>query len=87
MQQHGGNWYDWYVGIAADPRGRLFSDHNVTEQGGVWIHSGDTANHSIARQVEQHFLSQGCDGGSGGGSHMTTYVYAYKKTTFTNENN
>ncbi len=28
---------DWYVGIASDPRDRLFNDHNVDEQNGFWM--------------------------------------------------
>ncbi|MEK7616663.1 MAG: hypothetical protein AAB414_01265 [Patescibacteria group bacterium] len=29
MAQGGGSYSDWYVGIAADPRQRLFNDHSV----------------------------------------------------------
>jgi len=28
---------DWYVGIAAIPRDRLFIDHSVDEKNGAWI--------------------------------------------------
>ncbi len=87
MHQHGGQWRDWYVGVASDPKDRLFNNHNVVEQGGVWIHSGNTGTETVARADERHFLDQGCDGGPGGGSYLTKFVYAYKKTAYTNENN
>ncbi len=78
MRSHGGVWADWYVGIADDPKKRLFVDHAVNE-GGIWIHSGDLGDHSTARAVEKYFLDCGCDGGPGGGSNLTKFVYAYKK--------
>lgn len=76
----------WYVGIASDPRSRLFSDHNVVERGGLWIYE-DAGSESIAREVETHFLNLGADGGSGGGDGSSHYVYAYRKTSTTNEDN
>jgi hypothetical protein len=69
---------DWYVGIAADPRDRLFNDHNVDEQNGFWIYEQATSA-SVARQVEKAYLDTGHDGGGGGGDEESTYVYAYVK--------
>jgi hypothetical protein len=78
-------WNNWHVGITEDPRNRLFSDHNVSEEDGAWIYEeGDSVD--IARSVEQYFLEKGCDGGSGGGTSQSKFVYAYKKTANTNEN-
>lgn len=74
----------WYVGISADPRRRLFNDHNVSEKGGWWIFRR-AANDTIARRIEQHFLDLGCDGGGGGGDHTCCSVYAYRKTATTIE--
>lgn len=87
MSKNGGNWYDWYVGVAKDPIQRLFSDHNVIEHGGIWIYSQHTGSDTVARAVEQYFLNQGCDGGSGGGSNSSCFVYAYMKSRDTNEKN
>ena len=75
---HGGLYRNWYVGIAANPRDRLFSNHNVSEQFGSWIYR-EAANDAVARNVEQHFVNQkGTQGGSGGGDFRTRYVYAFK---------
>lgn len=76
----------WYVGIASDPKERLFGDHNVSESGGAWIYR-DAESESIARDVEKYFLNLGANGGGGGGDGSSRYVYAYRKTSTTNEDN
>jgi hypothetical protein len=74
---------DCYVGIASDAESRLFEDHNVSKENGRWIYSTASSN-SVAREIEQHFLDAGMDGGPGGGSATSKMVYAYKKTSYTN---
>lgn len=87
MAQCGGRYSDWYVGIATDPRKRLFNDHNVDEQNGAWIYR-EGENSTSAREVEDYFVNiLGTDGGPGGGDYSSWYVYAYKKTSYTNESN
>jgi hypothetical protein len=69
----------WYVGIASDLRQRLFNDHRVSEQQGVWAYiPADTS--AIARSVETTYHNAGCDGGPGGGDNTTVVVYAYLKS-------
>lgn len=84
INNNGGSPRAWYVGIASDPRTRLFNDHNVQERGDDWIYR-DCGTHQVARDIEQHFLNQGCDGGPGGGDHTTRFVYAYKKNGHTRQ--
>ena len=72
-----------YVGITSDVDSRLFGDHNVSKEHGRWIYRTATS-HTIAREVEQHFLDAGMDGGAGGGDASSKIVYAYKKTSTTN---
>ena len=79
----GGSFSSWYIGIAEDPRDRLFNEHNVSEKEGIWIYR-TTSSSEIARNVEQHFLDLGMDGGSGGGDYLSKGVYCYKKTYSTN---
>ena len=67
----------WYCGIATDAKKRLFEDHNVPPKNHYWIYS-ECENDTIAREIEDHFLKNGCKGGDGGGSKTTVYVYAYK---------
>lgn len=69
---------DWYVGIASDPRKRLFEDHNVNEESGIWI-CERARSAAVAREVEHAYLGTGHDGGGGGGDESSIYVYAYVK--------
>ncbi len=78
----GGQYSSWYVGIAANPRDRLFSDHGVNEEG-AWIFDS-CASSAAARHVEEYFINLGCDGGTGGGDESTKAVYAYMKQSHTN---
>ena len=84
IRKCGGSYRDWYVGIASNPRDRLFNDHNVDEKGGSWIYK-DAGSESAARQVESYFIDKGCKGGGGGGDASTRYVYAYRITSTTKE--
>ena len=84
MVSWGGNYRDWYVGIASNPRDRLFNDHNVNEKTDAWIYR-DAGTSSAARQVETYFLNLGCQGGSGGDDYTTRYAYAYKINSHTVE--
>lgn len=80
----GGRLADWYVGIAADRRERLFNGHRVKEQGDAWIYRR-CRSCAEARAIEAHFLNSGMDGGPGGGDDTTRSVYAYRKTPATIE--
>ena len=72
-----------YVGITSEVESRLFKDHNVSQNNGHWIKI-NAENHSIAREIERHFINTGMDGGDGGGDASSTTVYAYKKESQTN---
>ncbi|OIR02186.1 hypothetical protein GALL_158060 [mine drainage metagenome] len=84
MRQHSGTNADWYVGIATDPKQRLFNDHNVSEKNDSWIYRRATSS-DVARSVEKAYLDAGCTGGPGGGDDHTDYVYAYRKTRSTRQ--
>lgn len=75
-------WNEVYVGIAKDPRDRLFNGHRVNEKSGIYI-AREAFSSQDAREVEKTLLAKGADGGPGGGDDDTTYVYAYKKTVYT----
>ena len=84
MAECGGKYEDWYVGIASDPKERLFNDHNVSEKGDSWI-TRQCASSDDARAIEKHFLALGTQGGPGGGDDSSDCVYAYKTTSTTKE--
>ena len=78
----GGFISQWYVGIAKDPVDRLFIDHQVSEANDSYI-ARDCTTATNARTIEKYFLDKGADGGTGGGSYDTRFVYAYRKTLTT----
>lgn len=84
IRQSGRPYSEWYVGIASNPRDRLFVDHCVSETSDHWIFR-DAGTDSAARAIEQAFFKAGCRGGPGGGDHTTTFVYAYFITNSTRE--
>lgn len=85
MAKWGGRCTDWYIGIASDPRQRLFNNHNVNEKSDGWIYR-EAFNSDSARQVETYFIDTlKTSGDTGGGDSTTKFVYAYKKATHTTE--
>lgn len=79
IAQMGGAFSDWYVGIASDPKTRLFNEHNVNYDLDAWIYQ-ECIDSDTARLIESHFIeSLGCDGGSGGGDYTTKHIYAFRK--------
>ena len=86
MDKNGGmtSHYGWYVGVTADPKRRLFMDHKVNEKDDPWIF-GPASSHTVAREVERHFLVKGCKGAAGGGDSAAEYVYAYRISWYSYE--
>lgn len=82
--KEGSGYRNWYCGIASDPKSRLFNDHNVSKENAWWIHR-DAGNELNARDTEECLLKLGFDGDGGGGDSTTKHVYAYRKTSTTNE--
>jgi hypothetical protein len=81
----GGDFQNWYVGIASNPRDRLFNQHAVVEKGGAWVFL-EAANDSADREIEEFLVTTyQTKGGSGGGDNTTKYVYAYRVTASTRE--
>lgn len=84
MAGHSTRYNEWYVGVAADPKARLFNDHAVRERSDAWIFETCPSSRE-AREIEQHFITQGVQGGPGGGDSTTRSVYAYKISNHTVE--
>ena len=82
INNNGGSANTWYVGITNYIDRRLFTEHGVANDNGLWIYE-PTSDDSVARSIEKHFTDAGLDGAGGGGDDDSTYVYAYKKTTST----
>ena len=84
ISARGGQYSNWYVGIAADANDRLVNGHNATTADNDALY-WDAGSDTVARSIEQHFIDKGCKGGDGGGDHRTKYVYVYKISRLTRE--
>lgn len=85
IDKRGGKYSDWYVGIASDPKARLFNDHNVDQKNGAWIYR-ECESADVAREVEDYFINTlRTKGGPGGGDDSTKSIYAYRTTSDTTE--
>ena len=85
IEDRGGPFGKWYVGIAADAQDRLFNDHSVKKEGDVWKFCR-AASSAEARKIEKYFIdTKGTQGGPGGGDESLVFVYAYKIKSHTRE--
>ena len=68
-----GNAWNWYCGIAADPKQRLQEHGGPTYWAYDWCQDEEDA-----RWVEKWMIDvAGCEGGGGGGDSRTRAVYVY----------
>lgn len=77
VARNGATYSQWYFGIAAKPRERLFNGHAVREMHDAWIYRS-CRNSEEARAIEKYFLARGMRGGPGGGDDGSACVYAYR---------
>lgn len=78
IRKNGGIYTQYYLGITADARKRLFTDHLVPENK-PWIY-GEAISADAARELEAFMIDKyKFDGGPGGGDNTTKFVYAYLK--------
>lgn len=75
----------WYIGIASDPKQRLFNDHSVNEKSDPWIFQKCQTADS-ARKIEDNLInSLRTKGDTGGGDNTTKYIYGYLITNHSRE--
>ncbi len=70
------------MGIASDVEEKLFGHHHVDRKVDAWLYCRAT-NVTVARDIQQTYLSEGCDGGSRDGDKTTVFVYAFLKSDYT----
>jgi hypothetical protein len=76
IQNSGGSYREWYVGLAINPRQCLFSEHHVSEKSGTWTYK-DAGNETTARALETVFLKKGCKGGAAK-KDSSRHIYIFK---------
>jgi hypothetical protein len=82
IQKYGSDFRNWYVGIASDPKSRLFNEHCVSKENDRWGYDNAGSEQS-ARNIEEFIITNYNTDGGGGGDINSTWVYVYKKTYFT----
>ena len=81
MKECGGDFADYYVGIAADPKKALLDVHKVDEAADPWLYKQALTFHA-ARTVQDYFLRRlKADGAPVfDGDEDMDCVYVYKKS-------
>lgn len=81
MKEFGGDFGDYYVGIAADPKKALFEVHKVDEGADPWLYK-QTLTFYAAQTVQDYFLRRLKADGEPvlDGDEDMDCVYVYKKS-------
>jgi hypothetical protein len=83
VERLGYAYREWCVGMASEPRARLFRDHGVDEKTDEWIYR-ECESAPVASQVEELFVEVlGADWTPNGGDDTARWVYLYHKTAHT----
>ncbi len=80
IYREGGSPKTWYIGVARDPRQRLFDEHRLNYQNDAWIYR-TAKSESEALHVQAYFLEFGLDDCEEGWQSGACAVYAYRKNT------
>jgi len=80
MARYGGNYKEWYVGSAKDPKQQLFSNHNFKKgDKGLFRQAGSEIQ---AAEIAEFFTNLGAKGDDGV-TRDADYIYAYKRSSHT----
>lgn len=81
IKEFGGDFEDYYVGIAADPQKALFEEHGLDKDKDPWLYK-QALTFYAARTVQNYFLDRlGTDGEPvRRGDEDMDCVYVYKKS-------
>ena len=79
MDDHGGLYLFWYIGITENARRKLFVEDGVNEKNDYWIYMAADTN-TIAKRVVKHFTKYlQTKRRPGSGDTEDKIVYAYKR--------
>ena len=81
IKEFGGDFNDWYIGIAADPKKTMFEKHNVHQENDIWLYK-QALTYTACKTIQDYFLQiLKIDGVSiTDGNEDTDCVYLYKKS-------
>ncbi len=81
IKEFGGDFNEWYVGVAADPRHTMFQKHSVHQDDDIWLYK-QALTFTACKTIQQYFLDiLNTDGELvSEGDEDTDCVYLYKKS-------
>ena len=81
IKEFGGDFHDWYVGIASDPKNTMFETHSVDEEDDIWLYK-QALTFAACKTVQTYFLEKLKTDGEAviEGNEDTDCVYLYKKS-------
>jgi hypothetical protein len=84
IKEFGGDFSEWYVGIAADPKHEMFETHSVNENDDIWLYK-QALTYRACKTIQDYFLDKlKTDGRSvTDGNEDTDCVFLYKKSSRT----
>ena len=80
----GKGYNDYCIGTTNDPKLRMFTAHNVSEEEGYWMYE-EVALTAEANAAEKIFIEKGMKSNPGNGDRESRYVYCYLRTEQTVE--
>ncbi|MBL29213.1 MAG: hypothetical protein CMM50_16905 [Rhodospirillaceae bacterium] len=84
IKEFGGDFSDWYVGVADDPKRLLVETHGIDEEVDPWLWK-QALTYTAARNVQAYFLDRLRTDGVPAGPPDENFdcVYLYKKAPHT----
>ncbi len=82
VAKFGGDYSEWYVGVTANPKERLFTQHRLRSTGDAWI-ARRALDDLQAAEVQEYFKSVRKTQGGSKGTLQDIFVYAYKRKAHT----
>ncbi len=84
IKEFGGNFQEWYVGIAAEPLATMTQHHGVDREQDIWIYKQALTFHAC-RTVQTYFLEKLSTDGTrvSRGQEDMDCVYMFKKSART----
>ena len=84
IKEFGGDFSDWYIGIAADPKGTMFQTHKVHQDDDIWLHK-QALTFTACKTIQKYFLDiLKTDGEAvSEADEDTDCIYLYKKSSRT----
>ncbi len=57
IKEFGGDFKDWYVGVAADPKHIMFQKHSVHREEDIWLYK-QALTFTACKTIQQYFLEK-----------------------------